>query len=75
MAITLENARQQLDLWLEASAALATGQSYQIGTRQLTRSNATEVLKMINYWQSTVAQLEAGSGGSMRIRRLVPRDL
>ena len=36
--ITKEEAKKHLDIWLEAEAQIATGQSYQIGTRQLFQS-------------------------------------
>lgn len=55
----LAAAQAQLDAWTAASLALAKGQSYAIGDRQLTRSNAGEVLQMVNYWQRQVDQLSS----------------
>lgn len=80
MALTLAKAQENLDLWIAASEALASGQAYTIGSRSLTRSNANEVLKMIDYWQNKVTQIEAAGGdaskvGGGRIMRIVPRDL
>lgn len=75
MAITLQLAEQQLQAWLDASAALATSSSYKIGSRTLTRSSANEVLKMIDYWQNQVDKLKAGVTSNNRVFRVIPRDL
>ena len=34
---------QKLNTWLEAEESVATGQSYQIGTRMLTRASLKEI--------------------------------
>jgi hypothetical protein len=73
-AITLGEARSQLSVWLKASKAVADGQSYQIGNRQLTRVKAEHIDKMVLYWQGMVNKLESGSSGP-RAFRVVPRDL
>lgn len=75
--ITLETAQRHLDAWLEADEAVTTGQSYTIGSRTLTRANATEITNKIKYWSDKVAQLEniAKNGGRNKVRRVVPRDL
>jgi hypothetical protein len=75
--ITLEQAQAQLALWLAASSALASGQSYSIDTagvrRQLTRVDAAEVRTSIDYWQRKVTELASiGAGGRRRIRYVVP---
>ncbi len=72
--ISLEKARQHLDLWLDAEAAIATGQSYRIGSRSLTRADLDMVAQRINYWSHQVNRLERGGSG-MRTFRTVPRDL
>ncbi len=76
-AITKQVAQQHLDIWLEAEAAIATGQSYQIGSRQLTRANLTEVRKTIDYWSEKVQAAEnmEQARGRNRAYRFVPRDL
>ncbi len=75
--ITLEEARKHLDLWLDAEVAIATSQSYTIGTRSLTRANLKEVRDQIKFWQNKVAELEnvAARKGRNRVYRAVPRDL
>lgn len=63
--ITLEVATQHRDAWLAASLALAGGQEYElsVGTtrRKLTRVDAVEVRKMLNYWEGRVKQLTHGT--------------
>lgn len=75
--ITLEIAEKKLNLWLEAQDMIATGQSYTIGSRTMTRANLTEVRNMIAYWNDWVIKLENGKkhGGRNRINTVVPRDV
>ena len=75
MTISLEYARAQLRIWLDAERAVATGQSYSIGTRSLTRVNLADILRQILRWQDIVDQLESGRKPAQRARRAVPRDL
>lgn len=75
--ITLSQAEAQLQLWLDASSALATGKAYTIGSgtstaRQLTRANAQEVLEMISFWQGQVDAL-GPTAGRGRLIQVVPR--
>lgn len=72
--ITLEAAKENLQVWIDAQAAVSTGQSYRIGTRSLTRSSIADILKMIRYWQNVIDELEAGVGRGARVLRGVPRD-
>lgn len=70
-AITLAQAEAHLDAWLTADEAVATGQSYQIGGRSLTRANAAEIRNNIDYWSAKVDRLSRGGRGS-RVRYGVP---
>ena len=74
--ITIEEARTNLQLWLEAEKAIASAQSYRIGNRQLTRADLAAVIKRIAYWQDVLADLEAGGEGIKRptVKRFVPVD-
>lgn len=65
--ISLAQAQAHLDAWMAADLAVATGQSYTIGSRTLHRTNAKEIRDSVNYWQRYVSNLSRGSGG-MRIR-------
>jgi hypothetical protein len=73
-AITLSQAQANLSLWIQADAAVSTGQSYSIGDRSLTRANAKEITEKIRFWRNEAERLEAGSSAP-RVFRVVPRDL
>lgn len=80
-AILLEQAKQQLQAWLDANIAVSQGQAYSMGTsngnRSLTRANSSEILKQIDYWENKIKELESQAKGKSRNRiyRVVPRDL
>ena len=69
--ITLAQAEAQLQLWLGADAAVATGQSYEIGDRKLTRASAGEIRNNIDYWSGKVQTLSRSSQGRSRARTIV----
>lgn len=58
--ITLAQAEQHLTDWLAADSTVATGQSYTIGGRTLTRANAREIRENITYWDQYVRKLSRG---------------
>lgn len=62
--ITQEQAEKQLQAWLLASEAVAQGQSYSIatesGSRSLSRANAGEILRQIQFWDAQVKRLARG---------------
>ena len=68
---------QKLNTWLAAEEAIATGQSYQMGTHMLTRANLTAVRNEIEYWAGKLAEAESEeqSGGYIRAYQIVPRDV
>lgn len=72
---TLPEAKGYLQVWVNASLAVATGQSYTIGRRALTRANLSEIKKMIDFWRSEIARLESGRPAGMKILRPIPRDI
>lgn len=80
-AITLDQAKQQLQVWLDANIAVSQGQAYSMGTsngnRSLTRANSAEILKQIDFWEKKIATIEAQSKGRGRSRvySAIPRDL
>jgi len=67
--ITLAQAEAQLTAWLNANTAVASGQSYSIAGRSLTRANAEEILKQIEFWDRQVKRLSAGG---IQVKRIVP---
>lgn len=72
--ITLEEARENLQLWLSAERAAASGKSYTIGNRSLTRADLSDIADRIRFWRAEVARLEYGRGAGMRVLQAVPRD-
>lgn len=66
-------------MWLDAEAALATSQSYKVGTRELRRADLPEVREQIEFWENkynkVTNELDGTSGGARRTVRIVPRDL
>ena len=74
-AITVEEAKEYLRIWLDAEKAVATGQSYKIGSRSLTRANLSDITERIRYWRNELEKLESGRGSGARVLRAVPRDL
>lgn len=70
--ITLEQAQAQLDAWLTANEKVASGQSYTIGDRSLTRADAKTILDQIKFWQGQVKALDRGEAGGIRFRGVTP---
>ena len=66
----------KLQTWLDAEEAVATGQSYQIGTRMLTRADLKQIREQMEYWAGKLKEAEAEEkrGGRNRIFRAVPLD-
>jgi hypothetical protein len=64
--ITLTEAEAQLALWIAASSAVASGQSYSIKDRSLSRVDAQEIRNQIDYWQSWVERLTPRTRGRTR---------
>lgn len=47
---SLEEAQEQYALWLTASSAVSTGQSYSIGGRSLSRADSEDIRNWLKYW-------------------------
>lgn len=72
----------KLKTWLAAEEAIATGQSYQIGTRMLTRASLKEVREEMEYWGARLKEAEIEEQRAEERRRgrnhlyqFVPRDV
>ena len=72
-----ERALKHYDLWLEAEIAVATSQSYTIGSRSLTRANLSEIREQQKYWRKEIDRLDAIEkyNGRNRTYIAVPRDI
>lgn len=71
--ITIEEARENLTMWLDAERAISTSQSYKIGTRSLSRADLSMVASRIAFWRNEIEKLENGQRG-LRVVRAIPRD-
>lgn len=69
--------KKKLETWLAAEEAVATGQSYQIGSRMLTRADLKQIRAEMEYWGEKLAQAEAAekAGGRNRAYRGLIRDV
>lgn len=69
--------QRKLNLWLDAEEKVATGQSYQIGNRMLTRADLKQIREQMEYWAGKLqeAEVESRTGGRNRVYRGVSRDL
>jgi hypothetical protein len=69
--------QKKLNTWLAAEEAIATGQSYQIGSRMLTRADLKRVREEMEYWAGKLAEAAAEDkhGGRNRAYRAVARDV
>lgn len=72
MATSLTLAKQMLNEYIKAEKAVLKNQAYTIKDRTYTRATLFRVQEGREYWEKRVAKLE--NGGSMRIRRVLPRD-
>lgn len=70
---TLTEAQTELELWKEAKRAAATGQSYKMGSRELTRYNLSEINRQIDAFAETVRVLSSGRVGPVKVRARQPR--
>lgn len=66
--LTLSDAQAQVSAWTAASLALANGQTFSMNGRTLSRTDAAEVRKMLEYWTRIEATLEARQQGTARDR-------
>lgn len=73
--ITLDQAKQQLEAWVQASMKVAGGQSYEIGGRKLTRVDAADIQAQITFWDEKVKSLTRAARGrsGLRVRYGTPR--
>lgn len=70
--ITLVQAEAALATWVEADLKVASGQSYSIAGRSLTRADAREITEKIKFWEGRVKELAASAAGRRRTRYVVP---
>jgi hypothetical protein len=74
VALTLAEATQLRADYFAALRAIATGQSYTIGSRTLTRADERFVSEQFAKYDALVDALTVGRTAGARAIRLVPRD-
>ena len=57
----LTTANQNLEIWENAQKAVATGTSYSIGGRSLTRADINDINNQITYWRREIKRLSGKS--------------
>jgi hypothetical protein len=75
VALTLAEAQALRAAYLAAQEAIATGKSYTIGTRTLTRADEAFIARKFAEYDQIVDALTAGDTAGVRMMRFVPRDL
>lgn len=70
----LEELRERLGLYRDAEEKILQGQSYTIGSRQLTRASLSSVQKMIKELETEIDVLEQRGTTKRRMCRAVPLD-
>jgi len=58
--ITAAQAQTQLDAFLAASAACSQNQEYRIAGRVYRRADLTQIMQMVDYWDTKVKSLSRG---------------
>lgn len=75
MALSLDEAQQLRDAYKAALLAVASGKSYTIGTRTLTRADEKFISSKFAEYDQLVDAITSGRGGGVRVFRVMPRDL
>ena len=70
--IRLESLKRRLDEYYEAESSILKGQSYSIGSMQLTRANLGAVQSKISELESQISQLENRGTTKRRSVRVIP---
>lgn len=56
MSVSIDIAKEKLAMWLEAENAVATGQSYEINGKKITRVDASKIRENIEFWEKKCLQ-------------------
>ncbi len=64
--ISLAEAKEQLQNWMQALEACSTGANYSIGGRSLTRQDVPTIRAEIQRWHNAVTTIEAAQNGYQR---------
>lgn len=70
----LEIQKRRLAEYYDAESKILKGQSYSIGSRQLTRANLSDVQNKIKELEAEVRALESKGNTKRRVVRVVPYE-
>ncbi|RCX20890.1 hypothetical protein DFR58_10192 [Anaerobacterium chartisolvens] len=70
---TLEEAKAHLKVWLEAEIAVATVQSYQMGSKRLDKADLAQIREQVKFWKNEIREIQ--NRGKRKVFRITPRDL
>ena len=72
--LKLEDYKKRLSLYYQAEERVLEGQSYSMGSMNLTRANLSEIRKAIKDLESRISALEEKGTTKRRVCRIIPRD-
>lgn len=70
----IQDVEDRLSLYRNAEKKILEGQSYSIGSRQLTRANLSDVQKKILELENELDALETKGTIKRKMYRVIPRD-
>ena len=70
---TLAEAQSELETWKEAKRAAATGKSYMLGSRMLTRYSLVEINDQIKYFAGVVDKLGNSTTSASGLTKVLAR--
>lgn len=73
--MTLDEAKALRAAYMAAQLAIASGKSYTIGTRTLTRADERYIGQKLAEYDQLVDSLANGGKGGIPVFRVLPRDL
>ena len=71
---SIETCKEMINSYLEAEKAVLLGQSYKIGSREMTRADLTEIIKARQLWERNLT-LAQNSGQRKQSVQVIIRDL
>ena len=74
MIHSMETCKEMINSYLEDEKAVLTGQSYKIGTRELTRADLPEIIKARQEWEYNLTLAQNGGKRKQSVQVLI-RDL
>ena len=71
---SIETCKEMISSYLEAEKTVLLGQSYKIGSRELTRADLTEIIKARQEWEYNLT-LAQNNGRRKQSVQVIIRDL